>query len=392
MMKNIDLFDIKSIEELDFKDVYDITMENRKDYFQDEHNYIANNILVHNSHPAGIVVSDVPLEQIAPLRRAKKGTLATQYDKDDLELLGLIKFDILAISTLTVIKKTLKMIKENYDLDIDIKNLPLKDKSTFDLYKTGNLAGVFQCESWPMQNTMKEMEVDCFDDIMAAISLFRPGPMDNIPEYCSRKKGISDIDYFHPTIKPFVEKHLKRTYGILVYQESIMQICNSLAGFDIAEGYVVIKAIGKKKKDLMGIYENKFVEGCVKNKVPENVAQQYWNKFIVPFASYGFNLCLDGSMCVKDENSNKIYTIKELETIFKEKNKNKICLNGYVDGKIIKDELIDVFETGEKDVYEVELNNGIVLRCTLDHKFLCSDEKMHTIKDIIENELDVLYF
>jgi len=140
-----------------------------------------------------------------------------------------------------------------------------------------------------MQHTMREIGVDRFDDIMAGVALYRPGPMDNIPDYVARKKGEQMIDYFHPTIEPFVKKSLERTYGILVYQEQIMNICNSLANFTITEGYIMIKAIGKKKIELMDKFEVQFVEGGVANGVPQDVMEQYWEKFIVPFANYGFN-------------------------------------------------------------------------------------------------------
>ena len=241
-------------------------------------------------HAAGIVVSDVPLDEIAPLRNAKKGMLATQYPNEDLEALGLIKFDILAIATLTVIKKAVEMIKEYWGIEIDVENLPMDDDITFALYRAGNLGGVFQCENYGMQKTMREIGVNSFDDIIAALALYRPGPMDSIPQYCARKKGDEPVDYFHKSIEPFVKPYLEKTYGVLCYQESVMQICNSLAGFTIADGYVMIKAIGKKKTYLMEKFEKQFIQGCVKNKVPQDVAQQYWNKFITPFASYGFNI------------------------------------------------------------------------------------------------------
>jgi DNA polymerase III subunit alpha len=246
-------------------------------------------------HAGGIVLSDIPLEKIAPLRTAGKGMLATQFTMEQIESLGLIKFDILAISTLSVIKKALELIKKNYDIDVDIKNLPVDDGATFDLYKTGNLAGVFQCEQWGMRQTMKDIGVDSFDDIMAGIALYRPGPMESIPEYCARKEGYSKVNYFHPSLEKFVKPYLERTYGILIYQEQIMQICHSLANFSITEGYVVIKAIGKKKEDLMHKFEKQFIGGCESNGVPQAVAQEYWTKFIKPFASYGFNLAHAGA-------------------------------------------------------------------------------------------------
>lgn len=242
-----------------------------------------------SSHAAGIVISNCPIKTIAPLRTTRKGTLATQYSGEQLEGLGLIKFDILAISTLSVIKRTLELIKNNYDINIDIENISLDDEDTFELYRSGNLSGVFQCEQWGMQKTMVEIGVDSFTDIMAAISLYRPGPMQFISSYCNRKKGDEEIDYFHSTIEPFVKEILEETYGICVFQEQIMQICNKLAGLSITDGYIMIKAISKKKKNLMKKFEKDFVDGCVNNNVPEKIAQKYWNDFITPFASYGFN-------------------------------------------------------------------------------------------------------
>jgi len=241
-------------------------------------------------HAAGVVVSDVPLDEIAPLRNAKKGVLATQYPNEDLEVLGLIKFDVLAIATLSVIKKTVEMIKDYWGIEIDVENLPMADDKTLALYRAGNLGGVFQCENYGMQKTMREIGVDRFDDVIAGLALYRPGPMDSIPGYCARKKGDEPVDYFHPTIETHVKPYLEKTYGVLCYQEQVMQICNALAGFTITDGYIMIKAIGKKKLHLMEKFEKQFVKGCENNGVPQDVAQQYWDKFITPFASYGFNL------------------------------------------------------------------------------------------------------
>lgn len=250
-------------------------------------------------HASGIVISDIPLQEIAPLRTSKDSgdvvTLATQFAFEDLEALGLIKFDILAISTLTVIAESIRLIKENTGVDLDIENLPLdsrlsvESKKTFDLYKSGKLTGVFQCESTGMQDTCVQMGVDSFDDIMALISLYRPGPMDNIPDYCERKFGRQPVNYFHPTIEKHVKHILSKTYGIATYQEDLMRICSDLAGMSLGDGYVVIKGVSKKKIEIITKYKNIFVDGCVINGVPPDIANQYWEKFIVPFANYGFN-------------------------------------------------------------------------------------------------------
>ncbi len=243
---------------------------------------------IFGSHAAGVVISNVPLRSIAPLRQGKRG-LATQFSMEDLESVGLIKFDILAIAALTTIRDTLKLIEENYAINIDIENLPLDDKKTLKLYRSGKLNGVFQCENSGMQDTMKQIGVDRFSDIIAAVALYRPGPIDSIPEYVARKKGHTKVNYFHESIEPFVKEYLEDTYGVLCYQESVMQIMESLAGFSKNDAYVMIKAIGKKKAYLMDKYKNQFIDGCGKNKVPKDVAEQYWKRFITPFASYGFN-------------------------------------------------------------------------------------------------------
>jgi DNA polymerase-3 subunit alpha len=259
---------------------------NFKEYLEQIEGTFAN----FGSHAAGVVVSDIPLDEIAPLRNARKGMLATQYPNEDLEALGLIKFDVLAIATLTVIKKTAEAVKKYWGIEIDVENLPMEDEATFELYRRGNLGGVFQCENYGMQKTMRDIGVDRFEDVIAGLALYRPGPMDSIPEYCARKSGENEVSYFHPTIEPFVKPYLEHTHGILCFQEQVMQICNSLAGFTITDGYIMIKAIGKKKLFLMEKFETQFISGCVSNGVPQEVAKQYWDKFITPFSSYGFNL------------------------------------------------------------------------------------------------------
>lgn len=250
-------------------------------------------------HAAGIVISSEPLSSIAPLRQSRivdedsNGTVkyayATQFEYNDLEFLGLIKFDILALSTLSVIRRCCELIEKNYNIKVDVWDLPLDDRKTFQLYKSGKLTGVFQCEEPGMQKTMTSMGVDSLDDIMAGIALYRPGPMDSIPTYCSRKHGVEPIDYFHPSLKQYIEPHVKKTYGLLVYQEQVMQICNSVAGFSIPEGYVIIKAIGKKIPELLQKYRDRFIAGAETKGIQGKVAADYWDRVITPFADYGFN-------------------------------------------------------------------------------------------------------
>jgi len=253
-------------------------------------------------HAAGLVISPEPIGYLAPVRPAKQKTVSaadgsiqkktsftTQYDGPDLESIGLIKFDFLSIATLSVISHTKQLIKENYGIELDVEKIPVEDQKTLDLYNTGNLTGVFQCENSGMQQAMMEVGADSFSDIMAVVALYRPGPMENIPLYSNRKKGMQKIDYFHNSLQEYIEPYLKNTYGVLVYQEQIMQVLQSIAGFSSTEGYMMIKAVGKKKPELMPPIETKFLRGAVKKGVPKSVAEEYWHSILMPFADYGFN-------------------------------------------------------------------------------------------------------
>lgn len=245
-------------------------------------------------HPAALVISNEPLKEIAPLRKVKvkkgqDGPLATQFVYEELERMGLIKIDFLAISALTVIRECIKLIKQRYGIDIDIHKIPWDDKKTFDLYNSGKLLGVFQCEGDGMQQKIMEIGVDSFSDIMAIVALYRPGPMDYIPVYANRKKGLEKVSYPHPLLEKLLRPILDKTYGILVYQEQIILACKALAGFSMTNGYVLIKAVSKKKKDMIQRMRDKFIKGCIKNGIPEESACVYWDNTIVPFADYGFN-------------------------------------------------------------------------------------------------------
>jgi len=347
---------------------------------------------INGVHASGVVLSDVPLKELAPLVKPKDeektGLDVTQFAYEDLEKIGLIKFDILGLTTLSIIDKCLSLIKNNYSIDLNIDEISLDDQKTLDLYKTGKLKGIFQCETKPMQKVMMDVGVDRFYDIVAVIALFRPGPMVSIPEYVDRKHGNKPIDYFHPSIEKYVKPYLENTFGLLVFQEQLMQICNALAGFSIADGYIMIKAVGKKKQDLLNKFEKQFIDGCINHKVPNDVAKIYWDKFITPFAAYGFNLCLSGDTRVYDNNTNQYMT---LENLCQDTVKRPIILSNFTLGDQEQDLLVDVFYTGKKELYEIELNNGTTIKSTLDHKFLCSDEKFYTLEEIIKGDLDILY-
>jgi hypothetical protein len=318
---------------------------------------------IYGVHASGVVISDIPLRKIAPLRFKPGDTsiLATQFTQNDLNLLGLIKFDILGISTLSVISRAIKLVKEINDITIDLDALPLDDKKTLDLYKTGKLMGVFQCESRGMQNTCKEIGVDRFEDILAAIALYRPGPAKSIPEYCDRKHGRKEVEYFHPSIEKIVKPILSPTYGVLCYQESVMQICNALAGFTIGEGYVVIKGISKKKQEIIDKAKPQFIKGCAANGVPENVANNYWDQFITPFASYGFNKSLLEHTLIKTPQGEK-----KLKDFVKGDEVYAVD----VSGEIVKTKVLNLHDHGVLEGYEVTFDDGTSVVCSVNHKFL----------------------
>ncbi|NJL70141.1 MAG: hypothetical protein HC888_00405 [Candidatus Competibacteraceae bacterium] len=313
-----------------------------------------------SQHAAGVVISNIPLRNIAPLRANKKG-LATAFPYEDLESMGLIKFDILAITTLTVIRDCLKLIKDTYGIEIDVTTIPLDDPKTLELYRKGTLTGVFQCENYGMQSTMRDICVDSFDDIMAAIALYRPGPMAFIPQYCQRKKKLQKVDYFHPSIEKLIKKHLDRTYGILCYQEQIMQICESMAGFSITQGYVMIKAVSKKKKELLDKYMTLFVDGAITKGVPRGMVEHYWKEVVIPFSEYGFNASVHGDTIIPTTRSDK----KIRDFVGGEK---VYCIDE--NGEEVETNVVCLHDHGYIESFEVTFDDDSTLICSENHKFL----------------------
>jgi hypothetical protein len=230
--------------------------------------------------------------------------------------------------------------------------------------------------------------------MIVANALYRPGPLGAGMHdmYCSYKHKQKEIQYLHPKMGEI----LSETYGIMVYQENIMKLAQGLAGFTGGQADSLRKAIGKKDKVLMEEARNRFSEGCVKNGVDLDIAKKIFEQ-IEFFGDYGFNKCLSGDTKVLNKADGSKFTLKELEGIFSKSNSDcryvdlPIVLDSYVDGEIVEDEVLDVFETGEKEIYEIELDNGMIIKCTLDHKFYCSDDKPHTVKEIMEKEFEIIY-
>ena len=238
------------------------------------------------THAAGVVIAGENLSEEVPLYKDHTSNLilpSTQFDMYSSENAGLVKFDILGLTALTVINKTLKML-EDKNIKLDITTIDLQDQKVFKLLSTGETTGLFQLESTGVRETLRQMKPNKFDDIVALVALYRPGPMGNIPTYNDCKHGIKKPDYIHETL----EKILQPTYGIIIYQEQVMQIAQTLAGFTAGEADILRRAMGKKKRAELEKQKEKFLNGAVKNGIKKDVANYVFTK-IEPFADYGFN-------------------------------------------------------------------------------------------------------
>lgn len=237
------------------------------------------------THAAGVVIAPEPLVEYTPLTRASKGGVATQYSMTPIEDIGLLKFDFLGLSNLTVIKNALRIIKKVYGKEIDINKIPLDDPKTFELLSKGDTTGVFQLESAGMKRYLKELKPDKFADIIAMGALYRPGPMQWIEDFINRKHNPQLITYGHPKM----ESALKETYGIIVYQEQVMQIAKDLCGFSGGQADTLRKGIGKKIPEVLAKMKKDFIEGAIKNSAADQkFIEDLW-KSLEDFAAYSFN-------------------------------------------------------------------------------------------------------
>ncbi len=238
------------------------------------------------THAAGVVIAGEKLSEQVPLYKDSSSDLllpSTQFDMHSSENAGLVKFDILGLNTLTVIHKTIEMLK-NKKIELDITKIPLNDAEIYKMLSSGETTGLFQLESSGVRSSLRQMKPTQFEDIIALVALYRPGPMNNIPIYNDCKNGLKKPDYIHESL----EKILKPTYGIIIYQEQVMQIAQVLAGFTPGEADILRKAMGKKKRKELEKQEEKFIKGSIKNNISKEIASFIFQK-IKPFAEYGFN-------------------------------------------------------------------------------------------------------
>ncbi len=239
-----------------------------------------------STHAAGIVISDRPMEEYLPLYLGKKGEVVTQFDMKKVEKVGLIKFDFLGLKTLTVLSDTIELARQNGKTVPDLDQLPLDDQATFELLCRGQTDGVFQLESSGMRRVMMDLKPACFEDVIALLALYRPGPLESgmVTDFINRKHGRVEVEYPHPSLEPI----LKETHGVILYQEQVMRIASEMANYSLGDGDILRRAMGKKDPSVMAEQRNKFLAGARENDIPEKTAHYIFD-LMEKFAGYGFN-------------------------------------------------------------------------------------------------------
>ncbi len=301
-------------------------------------------------HASAVVISDEPLEAHIPLYKdPKRPELITGYAMGPIEKLGLLKMDFLGLRTLTVLANTVALITESRGTTIDLDALPLDDAKAYQLLSEAKTFGVFQLESSGMRDALRGLRPERLEDVIAMVSLYRPGPMELIPDFIARKHGRSRITYEHPAM----EKFTRETYGIMVYQEQIMQIASEMAGFTMGEADILRRAMGKKDRELMAKQREKFVAGCGERAIPKAKAERVW-ELMEKFAGYGFNKCLSGDSQIEmaDGSRKRMTEIREGDVV--------LTKDGPREARGVR-------PSGVRRVGRLTLANGMSVRCTPDH-------------------------
>ena len=268
----------------DFKSLYDT--DGRVKQFINLAMILEGMVRHSSTHAAGLVISAKPVDDYVPLQYSKEGFLITQYDKNMVEDLGLLKMDLLGLRTLTVIGDSLELIKKNHQVIVDVDDIPLDDEASCALLCAGDTAGVFQMESSGITNLVKELAPSHFEDLIPLVALYRPGPLGSgmVDEFIQARHGEKEIKYLHPLLEPI----LKDTFGVILYQEQVMRIASVMGGFSLGQADLLRKAMGKKQEDVLMAQKETFLEGAKKQKIAEAIAKNVF-ELMVYFAGYGFN-------------------------------------------------------------------------------------------------------
>ncbi|MGB7474201.1 DNA polymerase III subunit alpha [Trichococcus sp.] len=237
-----------------------------------------------STHAAGVVISDNPLRDIVPLQKKNSDLYLTQYTMGNIEEIGLLKMDFLGLKNLTILNDAVQLASDDHKESINIWEIPMDDDRTLDIFRRADTNGVFQFESPGIKNVLRKLGPESIEDIAAVNALYRPGPMEQIDLFISRKKGLAEIDYLHPDLKSILEV----TYGVMVYQEQVMQVASRMAGFSLGEADILRRAIGKKQKSAIDEERKHFIEGSLQQGYSDQTAEQVYD-YIERFANYGFN-------------------------------------------------------------------------------------------------------
>jgi DNA polymerase III subunit alpha len=301
-------------------------------------------------HASAVVISDEPLDAHIPLYKdPKRPELITGYAMGPIEKLGLLKMDFLGLRTLTVLANTVKLIAEARGVELDLDRLPLDDAKAYAMLSDAKTFGVFQLESSGMREALRGLRPERLEDVIAMVSLYRPGPMELIPDFIARKHGRAKITYEHPAMETFT----RETYGIMVYQEQIMQIASEMGGFTMGEADTLRRAMGKKDRDLMAKQREKFVAGCKERGTAAAKAERVW-ELMEKFAGYGFNKCLAADTWIEmaDGSRKPVTAIRDGDFVLTKDGPHRAC---------------GVRPSGIRPVGRLRLANGMSIRCTGDH-------------------------